>query len=103
MVLREVDVVHLSAEDLAVLGAEAAAARTGARRGAVVIESDGSGAAWATGPFGEVRRPPPASPVPVIVRRDDDVAVAVCAELSRARGAVEARGEVWERALALSR
>jgi 2-dehydro-3-deoxygluconokinase len=96
--LGEADVVRYSRADLAALGIDAAAMRAASRRGAVLVQTDGAGAAWATGPFGEVAQ------VPRVVARTsqagagDAFTAAICAELARAGEAGE-RADVWERAL----
>ena len=57
-VLQEADVVRCSTADLAVLKIDAAAVRAAMRKSAVLVLTDGAGAARATGPFGEIIRAP---------------------------------------------
>jgi 2-dehydro-3-deoxygluconokinase len=98
-VLREVDVARCSYADLAVLGMDVAMAREALRPTAVLLVSDGTGRAVATGPFGEV----------VVARREaialrplgagDAFTAAVCAELTRPGEPGESPSALWHRAL----
>lgn len=99
MVLREADVVRCSAEDLAVLGLNAASVRTALRDSAVLVGSNGMGGAWATGPFGEIAQAAQRSAVPRPVGAGDVFTAGICAELARAGDLGEGRIEVWQRAL----
>lgn len=96
MILREADVVWSSAEDLLGLNLDLPTLRAAARPGAILAMSDGFGAAWATGPFGEVVR---AVPPPVLRRDGDSFAIGICAELVRARHDGSGEPDTWVRAL----
>ncbi len=97
--LGEADVVRCSRADLAALGVDEAAMRAAARRGAVIVMTGGPGAAWATGPFGELAQ------VPRVVARvcppgaGDAFTAAICAELARAGDPGADRADRWDRAL----
>jgi fructokinase/2-dehydro-3-deoxygluconokinase len=95
MVLREVDVVWGSAEDLFGLNLDAPTLTASLRPGAVFAGTDGAGAARARGAFGEIVRTakddvaiPPAG-------EGDAFTVAICAELARNAPSPD----VWRRAL----
>jgi sugar/nucleoside kinase (ribokinase family) len=102
-VLREADVVRLSAEDLAVLGVGVAMVHEALRPSAVLVVTDHAGLARATGPFGEVAPPrAPRRALPGITgprHGSDALTAAICAELVRAGEPGEDRIELWERAL----
>jgi sugar/nucleoside kinase (ribokinase family) len=98
-VLREADVVRCSAEDLAVLGLDVATVRAALRRTAVLVVSNGTRSAWATGPFGEIAQAPRGPAVFRPTGAGDAFTAALCAELVRAGNAGENRIELWERAL----
>jgi len=95
----EADVVRYSGADLAGLGVGAEVLCTAARRGAVIVATDGAGPARATGPFGELvsvpRRVLP-------VKRPgagDAFTAAICGELARAGDVGNDRADLWDRAL----
>lgn len=93
-ILREVDVVRCTREDLATLRIDVAEVRASMRPNAVLVMDNGSDGAWAAGPFGEVAR---------ARRRAADsregvesLPASICAELSRKH---RDDPEMWERAL----
>ncbi len=98
-ILGEADVVRYSSADLAGLGTGDEALHAAARRGAVVVATDGAGPARAMGPFGEL------SAVPRIVApvkrpgAGDAFTAAICAELARTGHPGSDRPDVWDRAL----
>jgi 2-dehydro-3-deoxygluconokinase len=94
MVLREADVVRCSAADLAVLGVDAATVRAALRKTAVLVVSNGTGDAWATGPFGEVAQAPRATAALRPMGAGDLFTAAICAELAHAGNAGESRIEL---------
>ncbi|APR81328.1 Fructokinase [Minicystis rosea] len=98
-VIREADVIRCSTADLAVLATNAVALRALLAPSAVLVLRDGTGAAWASGPFGEVAR----AARPTDARRSlgsgDVFTAAICAELSRVGSAVGDRPDLWDRAL----
>ncbi len=98
MILREADVVWASAEDLFGLNMDHAAVRASMRHSAVLASSDGAGAAFATGPFGEVKRSVSDEPLPP-TGEGMAFAIAICAELARAGKTNEHSAELWSRAL----
>jgi 2-dehydro-3-deoxygluconokinase len=97
-VLGEADVVRCSADDLAVLGMDAAAARAMMRQNSVLV---GSGTAWvrATGAFDEIAMEPRAEAALPTAGAGDVFTAAICAELARAGAPSINRIEVWERVL----
>jgi 2-dehydro-3-deoxygluconokinase len=100
MLLREADVVRCRAQDLLVLGLDAAALRAVLRPSAVLVVSDAVGGAWAAGPFGEVAEPAPRE---VSLRPMEALTAAICVELARAKDPGESRADLWARALACGR
>jgi hypothetical protein len=96
MLLREADVVHCSTNDLAALSLDEAAVRAALRPAAVLVVTSAAGAAWATGPFGEVGERAMATPAG---RTGQAVVAAVCSELARRGEPGDERPDVWHRAL----
>ncbi len=99
MVLREVDAARCSLADLAVLGVDVATVRAALRGGAVLVVSDGSGGAVATGSFGDVAFIPPQGTRLRTTGAGDACAAAICAELTRHGEPGESPGARWFRAL----
>jgi sugar/nucleoside kinase (ribokinase family) len=96
-ILREADVVHGSMDDLAALGLDEARVRAAMRPSAVLVVTNPGGAAWASGPFGEVGGRSWGLHDGAV--RGEPVTAAVCAELARAGYAAEGRADLWHRAL----
>ncbi len=95
----EADVLRYSSADLLGLGMGGEAVLAAARRGAVVVTTDGAGPARAAGPFGEIVSVPR---VVAPVKRPgagDAFTAAICAELARAAHAGIDRADMWDRAL----
>jgi 2-dehydro-3-deoxygluconokinase len=99
MVLREVDVARCSYADLAVLGMDVAAVRAALRPTAVLVVSDGTGGALATGPFGEVALAPRGASALPPNGCGDAFTAGVCAELTRPGEPGETASSLWHRAL----
>lgn len=97
--LREADVVRCSAEDLAALRVDAATVRAALRPGAVLVTSNAAGAAWASGPFGEIAEAPREWAALRARGSGDAFTAAICAELARAGEPGGDRGDLWGRAL----
>jgi len=97
MILREVDVVWGSAEDLFGLNLDAQTLASLLRMNAVFAGTDGAGAARARGAFGEVVRTAKDDVAIPPVGEGDAIAIAICTELARAQTADFA--ELWARAL----
>jgi 2-dehydro-3-deoxygluconokinase len=97
-ILGEASVVRLSGADLAALGWWPGAVRAVMRKDAALVLTDGPGPAVATGPFGEVARPPEAVSSVRLPGAGDAFTAAVCAELARSGGQGE-RAETWDRAI----
>jgi sugar/nucleoside kinase (ribokinase family) len=108
MVLREADVVHCRTEDLAALGLDEGRVRAVLRPSAVLVVTNVSGEAWATGPFGELGEVPRGDHDRgdrAVVRSGagDAFVASICAEVVHASEPVEGRIDVWHRALARGR
>jgi len=99
MVLREVDVARCSFADLAVLGMEEAAVRAALRQSAVLVVSDASAGAVATGPFGEVVYAPREAIALSPSGAGDAFTAAVCGELTHPGEPGESPAALWYRAL----
>jgi sugar/nucleoside kinase (ribokinase family) len=99
MVLREVDVARASLADLAVLGMDLATVRAALRPGAVLVVSDESSGAVATGAFGEVSFASRGATAPGGSGRGDAFTAGVCVELLRRREPGESASAAWRRAL----
>jgi 2-dehydro-3-deoxygluconokinase len=101
MLLREVDVVRCTSDDLFALDVALEEIRGELRPSAVLVASNGAGSVWASGPFGEVARArPPRSKVATPPTSFDSLPSAICTEL--ALGGLDANPgpDVWERVLA---
>jgi sugar/nucleoside kinase (ribokinase family) len=98
-VLREADVVRCSGEDMVTLDLDPVAVRAAMRAGGVLVSDDFTGAAWATGSFGEVVAPRAAQGAALLGRSGDALIAAVCAELAREGPAALTRADPWQRAL----
>lgn len=99
MVLREVDVARCSLADVAVLGTDVATVRAALRPGAVLVVSDATRGALATGPFGEVTCVPPRVLAHPPHGAGDAFTAAICAELVRRGDPGESANALWDRAL----
>jgi 2-dehydro-3-deoxygluconokinase len=99
MVLREADVVWVSAEDLLGLNMDLPSLRAALRETAVLAMSNGTGETWATGPFGEVTRSSDVRLTPSPVPEGDAFTAAICGELARCSNALERNVDLWDRAL----
>ena len=97
--LHEADVVRGSTEDLAALGIDEPAVRAAMRPSAALVLTHGPGAARATGPFGDIARPPPTVVARHAAGAGDAFTAAICAELVRAGDHAAERPELWDRAL----
>lgn len=97
--LREADVVRCSAADLAGLRIEDAQVRAVMRPSAVLMLTQGAGAARATGPFGEIARSPPVVTKTRAARAGDAFTAAICAEIARAGHHGPDRPDLWVRAI----
>ena len=98
MVLREADVVHATTHDLAALAVDAEAMRGMLRSDAVLVVSEATGEARATGPFGAISRGPLGPPSVAPDRAGAPFAAAICAELVPVGAMGAHRSEVWDRA-----
>jgi sugar/nucleoside kinase (ribokinase family) len=98
-VVQEACVVRGSTEDLAALGAGAAAIRAAMRPGAILILTDGAGSARAIGPFGEIARAPPVVRPRAAPGVGDAFTAALCMELLRAGDPGADRASWWDGAL----
>jgi sugar/nucleoside kinase (ribokinase family) len=98
-ILGEASIVRCSSADLAAMQCGPDALRAAMRRGATLVTTDGAGVAVASGPFGEVARPPEVVAPSRLPGAGDAFTAAICAELVRAGDRVEEQAETWDRAL----
>jgi 2-dehydro-3-deoxygluconokinase len=103
MVLRELDAARCSYADLAVLGMDVATVRGTLRQSAVLVVSDDTGRAVATGPFGDVVVPPPETRQPRAEGAGDALTAAIGAELARPGAPGESAAARWNRAIRRAR